>query len=128
TLACIIADLNPLLKGWFAYFKHAHPSTFRRLDQFIRRRLRAVLHKQTWRRAGMGLALADHLRWPNAFFAQAGLLELHTVWQIARHSRSRNRRLESRIRENRPYGSEGGEGSTLPDPYERSSASRNPGK
>jgi RNA-directed DNA polymerase len=87
TLACIIADLNPLLKGWFAYFKHAHPSTFRRLDQFIRRRLRAVLHKQTWRRAGMGLALADHLRWPNAFFAQAGLLELHTAWQIARHSR-----------------------------------------
>jgi RNA-directed DNA polymerase len=35
----------------------------------------------------MGLALADHLRWPNAFFAQAGLLELHTAWQIARHSR-----------------------------------------
>jgi len=86
-LACIIADLNRLLKGWFAYFKHAHPSTFRRLDQFIRRRLRAVLHKQTRRRAGMGLALADHLRWPNAFFAQAGLLELHTAWQIARHSR-----------------------------------------
>src|SRR5215831_17703562 len=87
SLARIIADLNPLLKGWFAYFKHAHPSTFRRLDQFIRRRLRAVLHKQTRRRAGMGLTLADHRRWPNASFAETGLLGLHTAWKIARHSR-----------------------------------------
>ena len=86
-LAQVVADLNPLLRGWFAYFKHAHPYTFRRLDQLIRRRLRAMLHKQTRRRAGMGLTLADHLRWPNAFFAQAGLLELHTAWQTARHSR-----------------------------------------
>jgi RNA-directed DNA polymerase len=86
-LAQVVADLNPLLRGWFAYFKHAHPYTFRRLDQLIRRRLRAMLHKQTRRRAGMGLTLADHLRWPNASFAQAGLLELHTAWQTARHSR-----------------------------------------
>jgi RNA-directed DNA polymerase len=86
-LARVVGDLNPLLRGWFGYFKHAHPGIFRRLDQFIRRRLRAMLHKQTRRRAGMGLTLADHLRWPNAFFAQAGLLELHTAWHTARHSR-----------------------------------------
>ena len=30
-----------------------------------------------------------------------------------------NYRLESRMRENRPCGSEGGEGSTLPDPYRK---------
>ena len=29
----------------------------------------------------------DHQRWPNAFFAQAGLLALHAAWQTARHSR-----------------------------------------
>jgi len=86
-LARVIADLNPLLKGWFAYFKHAHHSTFRRLDQFIRRRLRSMLHKQQRKRAGMGRTLADHRRWPNVFFAQAGLLDLHTAWEIARHSR-----------------------------------------
>lgn len=86
-LAKVVVDLNPFLGGWFAYFKHAHPYTFRDLDQFIRRRLRALLHRQTRRRSGMGLTLADHLRWPNAFFAQAGLLELHTAWQAARHSR-----------------------------------------
>lgn len=86
-LAVIVVDLNRLLRGWFAYFKHAHPYTFRPLDQFIRRRLRALLRKQTLRRPGMGLTAADHQRWPNAFFAEAGLLALHTAWQTARHSR-----------------------------------------
>jgi RNA-directed DNA polymerase len=86
-LAVIVVDLNRLLRGWFAYFKHAHPYTFRPLDQLIRRRLRALLRKQTLRRPGMGLSVADHQRWPNAFFAEAGLLALHTAWQTARHSR-----------------------------------------
>jgi RNA-directed DNA polymerase len=87
SLATVVADLNPLLYGWFKYFKHAHPSTFCRVDQFIRRRLRSMLHRQQRRRSGMGRTLADHLRWPNAFFAQAGLLDLHSAWQTARHSR-----------------------------------------
>lgn len=87
TLAVVVADLNRLLRGWFAYFKHAHPCTFLPLDQFIRRRLRALLRKQTLRRVGMGLTLMDHQRWPKAFFAEAGLLALHTAWQTARHSR-----------------------------------------
>ena len=28
SVASIIADLNPMLRGWFNYFKHAHPMTF----------------------------------------------------------------------------------------------------
>jgi RNA-directed DNA polymerase len=87
SLKVIVADLNRLLRGWFAYFKHAHPYTFKPLDQLTRRRLRAVLHRQTFRRSGMGLTARDHQRWPNAFFAEAGLLALHTAWQTARHSR-----------------------------------------
>jgi len=86
SLACIVADLNPMLRGWFGYFKHAHPNTFVRLDKFIRRRLRAVLRKQQ-KRPGFGRTLADHLRWPNAFFAQAGLFTLAGAWQAARHPR-----------------------------------------
>jgi RNA-directed DNA polymerase len=86
-LARIVADLNPLLRGWFAYFKHAHPYTFKPLDQLIRRRLRAVLHRQAYRRSGMGLTARDHQRWPNAFFAEAGLLAMHTARLAARHSR-----------------------------------------
>jgi RNA-directed DNA polymerase len=86
SLARIIDDLNPTLKGWFAYFKHAHPRTFIVLDAFIRRRLRAVLRKQA-KRPGHGATHDDHRRWPNAFFAEAGLLALHTAWLTARHPR-----------------------------------------
>jgi RNA-directed DNA polymerase len=71
SLARVIADLNPILRGWFAYFKHADPGTFKRLDGFIRRRLRALLRKQR-KRGGFGKSLGDHTRWPNAFFAKAG--------------------------------------------------------
>jgi RNA-directed DNA polymerase len=86
SLARVIASLNPMLRGWFGYFKHVHPTTFTDLDGFIRRRLRAMLRKQEKRR-GFGRCLNDHHRWPNAFFAQAGLLALHTAWLTARCSR-----------------------------------------
>lgn len=86
SLARIIADLNRTLRGWFEYFKHAQPSTFKALDGFIRRRLRTLLRKQK-KQSGVGLSLGDHLRWPNSFFAQAGLLALYGAWHEARHSR-----------------------------------------
>jgi RNA-directed DNA polymerase len=86
SLERIVASLNPLLRGWFGYFKHAHPTEFVSLDGFIRRRLRALLRKQD-KRPGFGRCPLDHQRWPNAFFAQAGLFALHTAWQAARHSR-----------------------------------------
>jgi RNA-directed DNA polymerase len=86
SLERIVTDLNRSLRGWFQYFKHAHPRTFIVLDQFIRRRLRALLRKQK-KRPGFGATRHDHQRWPIAFFANAGLLALHTAWQHARHSR-----------------------------------------
>lgn len=86
SLACVIADLNPMLRGWFGYFKHAHPHTFDKLDKMIRRRLRAILRRQE-KRPGAGHCREDHQRWPKAFFATAGLLALETAWLEARHSR-----------------------------------------
>ena len=86
SLSVVIVDLNRTLRGWFGYFKHAHPSIFRELDKMIRRRLRAMLRRQT-RRSGFGTAHTDHRRWPNAYFANAGLFALHTAWQAARQSR-----------------------------------------
>lgn len=85
-LAGVIDDLNPMLKGWFAYFKHAHEWTFGTLDGQIRRRLRAMLRKQE-KRPGFGRCHNDHRRWPNAFFAEAGLFVMHTAWLAARQSR-----------------------------------------
>lgn len=86
SLERIIADLNPALRGWFGYHKHAHSSTFRKLDGFIRRRLRALLRKQE-KRPGIGRCLADQQRWNNAFFAAAGLFALYPAWQAERHPR-----------------------------------------
>lgn len=75
SLTRVIADLNPLLRGWFNYFKHAHHMTFSIVDGFVRRRLRAMLRKQQ-KRPGAGHTRADHHRWPNAFFAEHGLFTL----------------------------------------------------
>jgi RNA-directed DNA polymerase len=86
SLARIVGDLNPLLRGWFGYFKHATPALYDALDGFVRRRLRAVLRKQD-KRPGLGRCAADHQRWPNAFFATHGLFTLRTAYQHARHSR-----------------------------------------
>jgi RNA-directed DNA polymerase len=88
SLGRVIADINPILRGWFGYFQHARPvlGVFRRIDQMIRRRLRAILRKQD-HRPGMGRAKADHLRWTNAFFASQGLFTLATALMEARHSR-----------------------------------------
>ncbi len=86
SLKVVVADLNRSLRGWFGYFKHARPSIFDELDRMIRRRLRAMLLKQD-KRPGVGNEQRDHRQWPNAFFANAGLIALHTAWQSARQPR-----------------------------------------
>jgi len=86
SLPRIIADLNRTLMGWFNYFKHAHRNTFKAVDGFTRRRLRALQRKRA-KRPGRGRCLNDHLCWPNQFFADAGLVALYPAWQVARHSR-----------------------------------------
>jgi len=56
SLRHITADLNPMLRGWFGYFKHARSSTFQAIDGFVRRRLRAILRRRH-KRAGSGRTL-----------------------------------------------------------------------
>ena len=78
SLRTIIDDLTPMIRGWFGYFKHAGRPTFKPLDKFIRRRLRAVLRKQE-KRPGMGRCHDDHRRWPNAYFANLGLFTMEAA-------------------------------------------------
>ncbi|MGE8366185.1 group II intron maturase-specific domain-containing protein [Cupriavidus sp.] len=33
----VIASINPILRGWFGYFRHAHRYTFSSVDGFVRR-------------------------------------------------------------------------------------------
>lgn len=86
SIRCIIADLNPTLRGWFGYFKHAHRRQLQRLDGFVRRRLRAVLRKQH-HRPGFGRCRHDQIRWSNAYFADLGLFTLAGARDAASRSR-----------------------------------------
>lgn len=107
SLQAIIATLNPTLRGWFGYFKHSHRYTFARLDGWIRMRLRSILRSREGR-PGIGHGL-DNQRWPNAFFAAHGLWSLVLAHaQACQSLRQGTHRLESRVREIRPHGSEGG--------------------
>ena len=86
SIQVIIADLNPSLKGWFEYFKHAHYYTFSSIDGFMRRRLRAILRKQR-KRSSSGRTKQDHRLWPNTYFAEQGLFTMHEAYVLARQSR-----------------------------------------
>ena len=97
SLARIIGDLKPKLRGWFGYCKHARPRSFATLDGFVRRRLRAILRQQE-KRPSQGRSRDEHQRWPHADFANAALFALAAAWQSARQPRSRNHQLESRMR------------------------------
>ena len=73
----VIADLNPVLRGWFGYFKHSVRPVFRQVDGWVQMRLRSILRRRHGLR-GRGRG-ADHTRWPNDFFATLGLYRLHAA-------------------------------------------------
>ena len=77
SLLSIIKEINPVLRGWFNYFKHAHKATFPPLDGWVRMRLRSILRKRH-KRKGKGRG-ADHQRWPNAYFRELGLFTMQAA-------------------------------------------------
>jgi len=82
----IVAELTPMFRGWYGYFKHAVQSDLRRMDGFVRRRMRAIFRKQE-KRPAFGRCPEDHQRWTNAYFARLGLFTLTTAQYAERHSR-----------------------------------------
>lgn len=88
SLQCIVANLNPTLRGWFVYFQHSSYRTmFTQLDQWIRMRLRSILSRRL-SRSGRGRGY-DNIRWPNAYFRQQGLFSLSAALAAARQSSRR---------------------------------------
>lgn len=85
SLATIIADVNPVIRGWYGYYRHSSWRTFGPLDGYVRMRLRSILRK----RAGLrGRSRGrDHQRWPNASFDAAGLFTMVAARQAAGYSR-----------------------------------------
>jgi RNA-directed DNA polymerase len=75
SLGAIIAQVNPILRGWHGYFRDSLRSGLSGPDGWLRRRLRALLRKRE-KRPGYGLSEADSRRWPNRWFAEQGLWSL----------------------------------------------------
>lgn len=74
----IIADLNPVLRGWGQYFRTGNAATkFIQLDTFVEDRLHALLVK----RAGSRLRAGRPSVWNRAFFEALGLHRLRGTIQ-----------------------------------------------
>src|SRR5947207_851824 len=73
----IAANINQTIRGWMGYFKHSYHTTFPTLDKWVRGRLRTIQRK---RHKGKGRGRGnDHIRWPNAYFAELGLISMVLV-------------------------------------------------
>jgi RNA-directed DNA polymerase len=84
SLTRIIESINPILRGWFVYFKRCHRNAFPEIDQWVRMRLRSILRK---RHHGKGRERGyDHIRWPNDYFTEQGLFSLKTAHAQAAQS------------------------------------------
>lgn len=77
SLPVIIASLNRSLRGWYGYFQSSVKNVLAREDQFVRRRLRALLRKRA-KRPGSGRTWQDHQEWTNDWFTAQGLFSLST--------------------------------------------------
>lgn len=73
SLESIVKELNPVLIGWFGYFRHSRWTIFTDLDAKIRSRLRRLLLK---RHRKNPQRLPRTHRWPNAYFTRVGLWSL----------------------------------------------------
>lgn len=73
----VINQLNPILRGWYGYYKYVIPNQRQKLDSWIRMRLRSIYRKQH-RKRGRGRG-SDHQKWPNRHFEELGLFSLGQV-------------------------------------------------
>jgi len=77
SMASIIAAVNRRVRGWGNYFRGGVRNVPQRLEEWTRKRLRSILRKRD-KRKGCGHGL-DHNRYPNAYFAERGLIFLSAI-------------------------------------------------
>ena len=77
SMEAIVTEINPILSGWYGYFRCVSAGALRATDAWVRGRLRSILRK---RRGGKGCGRGcDHQRWSNRYFTQLGLLNLEAL-------------------------------------------------
>ena len=103
----LIADLNPILRGWGNYFRTGNAARkFNQLDTYVWRRL----HRFMVKRKGRHLRPGEPERWTRDFFWQHGLHRLRGTVKypgVSRMLRSDTSSV-SRVREIRMHGLKGG--------------------
>jgi RNA-directed DNA polymerase len=73
SIESIAKEINPILLGWFYYFRHCRKTIFTELYDKLRGRLRRLLLKRHRRNPER---LPRNHRWPNDYFTAAGLISL----------------------------------------------------
>jgi RNA-directed DNA polymerase len=68
----VVSELNPIIRGWFEYFKHSIANALEAEDKRIRMRPRSILKK---RHGGRGRG-NDHFKWPISYFQELGLFSM----------------------------------------------------
>jgi len=83
----IVEHINPILRGWFEYFKHSSEWLLKNVDIWVRMRLRNILKKRSKRK---GWARGqDYQRWPNAYFKELGLFSMQEAFRSLVQSSAR---------------------------------------
>jgi len=103
----VIEDLNPILRGWGAYFATGNAArSFNQIDSYVYQRLRALHVK----RAGRNLDMRVAKNWSRNYFWNLGLHRLKGTVQYpeATQYRWHESPPASRVRESRTHGFYGG--------------------
>ena len=74
SLGQIIKEINPILRGWYGYFKYSLPSAMQWADEWVRERTRHILRRRKKRR-GM-VKGKERTEYRVAWFAEQGLFSL----------------------------------------------------
>jgi len=80
SLKAVIAGVNPILRGWFRYFRDSPEHVFRDMDGFVRRRLRSMLDRRRGIRSTHP-GRESSTRWPTRFFADRALYSMQDAWK-----------------------------------------------
>lgn len=70
----ILAEINPILKGWYGYFQFSVPSAMLRVDEWVRERIRHILRRRH-KRQGM-VNGRERTEYPIQWFVERGLFSL----------------------------------------------------
>ena len=106
-LRAIIKDLNPILRGWGAYFATGNAArSFKQIDSYVYERLRGLRIK----RAGRHLVSGVIDQWDRGYFINLGLHRLRgtVLYPETTQYRLSESSPASRVREIRKHGFHGG--------------------